>query len=262
MRDDIPDFPSRNQTIDYMRNVFWLEWAHMKENRLFCPSALIVKSLSFFIVLVLVLLAIPLLMPGEGGQQSVAPATGMPWQVERLPDGLSRVFGIVPGQSTLSEARGLLAGAPQVALIVAPGGSGSLEAYYDTISAGLVTGKMILTLATTLEQREQMLQRARKAEYMESTTRRVTLSEADQAWAEGAVIAGITFIPAANLDEQIVLQRFGAPAERIRGDEHREHFLYPELGLDLQLDAKGKEVLQYVAPRDFARLRDPLLAER
>ena len=30
--------------------------------------------------------------------------------------------------------------------------------------------------------------------------------------------------------------------------------------LDLILDRKGKEVLQYVAPRDFARLREPLTA--
>jgi hypothetical protein len=39
-----------------------------------------------------------------------------------------------------------------------------------------------------------------------------------------------------------------------------EHFLYPAKGLDLILDRKGKEVLQYVAPRDFARLREPLTA--
>ncbi len=72
-------------------------------------------------------------------------------------------------------------------------------------------------------------------------------------------MSAIAFIPAANLDEAIVLQRFGAPDERIRADENREHFLYRAKGLDVQLDAKGKEVLQYVPPRDFARLRDPLV---
>jgi hypothetical protein len=56
----------------------------------------------------------------------------------------------------------------------------------------------------------------------------------------------------------VILQRFGAPAERIRQGETLEHFLYPAQGLDIVLDSKGKEVLQYVAPADFARLRAPL----
>ena len=55
-------------------------------------------------------------------------------------------------------------------------------------------------------------------------------------------------------------QRFGPPAQRIRGNEHLEHWLYPALGLSLALDSQGKEVLQYVAPAQFGQLRDPLVA--
>ena len=40
--------------------------------------------------------------------------------------------------------------------------------------------------------------------------------------------------------------------------ETRVHLLYPEKGLDVVVDAEGKELLQYVAPRDFALLREPL----
>jgi hypothetical protein len=36
-----------------------------------------------------------------------------------------------------------------------------------------------------------------------------------------------------------------------------EHWLYPEKGLDLMLNDSGKEVLQYVAPREFATLARP-----
>ena len=146
----------------------------------------------------------------------------------------------------------------QVALIVASGESGSLEAYYESINPGGVKGKLILTLATGLAQREQMLARARKVDYMPSAARRVELGADDLLQADAALIVAMVFIPAANLDESVVLQRFGTPAERLRSGEHKEHFLYPDQGLDLQLDAKGKEVLQYVAPRDFARLRAPL----
>ncbi|MEW6166019.1 MAG: hypothetical protein AB1642_13240 [Pseudomonadota bacterium] len=219
------------------------------------------KSLLIFILILAALLAVPLLLPPGDGPPRSAPTTGMPWQVESLPDGYSRVFGMEPGRSTLAAARPRLQGEPQIALVIAPGETGAVEAYYDNITAGSVTGRMVLTLDSTLAQREAMLQRASKAEYMDGTTRRVRLAEADLAWAETAVIAAIVFIPSANLDEEIVLQRFGGATERVRGDEHREHFLYPDKGLDLQLDAKGREVLQYVAPRDFERLlRGPLLA--
>jgi hypothetical protein len=212
------------------------------------------------LVAILVLPFVPALLssPDETAA-SRSREEGLPWQIESLAGGDSRVFGLIPGRSTLADARRHLGPDPQVALLVAPGESGAVEAYYETVSAGFVTGKMVLTLDTSLAWREEMLKRARKAEYMESATRRVELADEDMARIEKTPIAVIAFIPSAQLDEQVVSQRFGAPAERIRGVEGKEHFLYPEKGLDLLLDAKGKELLQYVAPREFAKLRIPLL---
>ncbi len=220
-----------------------------------------VKSIALFVAIVIVLLAVPLLfMSDDVGNHPAESAAGAPWQIENLADGTTRVFGLIPGRSTLDDARHQFGPDVQVALILAPGETGSVEGYYDKVSAGIVTGKMILTLETTLTQREQMLKRAPKAAYMESATRRVELAEADLLEAGRAVIAAIGFIPSANLDSQVVLQRFGTPAERLRSSEQTEHFLYPDKGLDLRLDAKGKELLQYVAPREFFRVRDPLVA--
>lgn len=218
------------------------------------------KAIVLFVAILVALLAAPLLFVDLESQPPAPLTDGLPWQIEVLPDGGTRVFGLLPGTSTLDDARVRLGPDVQVALIVAPGGSGSVEAYYDRLTAGFVKGKMILTLDTSLVQREEMLKRALKAEYMESATRRITLADSDLQVLGQAQIFAIAFIPAANLSADVVLQRFGAPAERIRSSEQTEHFLYPDKGLDLRLDAKGKEVLQYVAPRDFARLRDPLLA--
>lgn len=221
----------------------------------------LLKSLALFVAIVAALLAVPLLFVSDDpGKSPDAPAAGTPWQIELLPDGTTRVFGLIPGHSTLDDARRQFGPDVQIALLLAPGESGSLEAYYDKVSAGAVTGKMLLTLETTVAQREQMLKRARKAQFTESTTRRVELSEQDVLAAGRGAIAAIGFIPTANLDPQIVLQRFGVPAERLRSGAQTEHFLYPDKGLELRLDAKGKELLQYVAPREFSRLRDPLVA--
>lgn len=220
----------------------------------------LLKSILLFVAIVVALLAAPLLFISDDGKPVQQDAEGLPWQIELLADGHSRVFGLSPGSSTLDDARARFGPDAQIAMIVAKGETGSVEAYYETLSAGFVTGKMILTLETTIVQREEMLKRAIKADFMESTTRRITLADDDLLALSKARVSAIAFIPSANLTEDVVLQRFGIPAERIRTSEHTEHFLYPVKGLDLRLDAKGKEVLQYVAPQEIARLRDPLLA--
>ena len=79
--------------------------------------------------------------------------------------------------------------------------------------------------------------------------------------ARQATLAALTFLPAARFDEAVALERFGPAPERIGSADGQVHLLYPERGLVVSLDpqGRGKPVLQYVAPRDFARLRAPLV---
>ncbi len=206
-------------------------------------------------------LAVPFFLPGGPGPAPGEADQGLPWQVEALPGGRSRVFGLVLGDATLEDARARLGKGMQVAIVVAPGEPASLEAFHDQVNAGFVLGRMVLGTKLPLPSIEAMLARAKKAEYMESTTRRVTLNDEDMAAALAATVSAIAFVPTVQLDEAMVLQRFGQPAQRLRSSPTTEHFLYPERGLDLVLDSAGKEVLQYVAPRDFERLRAPLVGK-
>jgi len=214
-------------------------------------------SLAFLFLIIAVIAVSALFRSGE--KPAVQPVEGLPWQIEILSNGETRVFGLIPARSTLDDARRRFGMDMEIAVIAAPGESGSLEAYSSNVTTGVVMGKMILVAAVDRETVARLRQRAVKAEYMDGTTRKYILHPDDLALAWRTLIAGITFIPAVSLDEQTVLRRFGVPGERIRVDERVEHFLYPEKGLDLALDNKGKEVLQYVAPRQFARLREPLI---
>jgi hypothetical protein len=121
---------------------------------------------------------------------------------------------------------------------------------------------MVLTADLPTSEVTAMWHRAVKVEYMESSTKKAVLTKADTDLARRAIIRSIAFVPSVNLDEAIIVQRFGPPAERIRSDAETEHFLYPERGLDIVLSGKNKEVLQYVAPRHFEALRRPLLEAR
>ncbi len=192
--------------------------------------------------------------------QSV-PSSGLPWQIETLPGGEAQVFGLTLGRSTLADARARFGTEMQLAVIAEPGEDGNVEGYYESVTAGFVAGKLIVTAELSPELIAGMRERAPKTQYMQSTTRRATLAPADEAAALAAPIRGLAFIPGAQLDEAVILERFGQPAERIRVNAHQEHLLYPGKGLDLVLDSKGRELLQYVAPARFEALRAPLLAQ-
>lgn len=190
----------------------------------------------------------------QGGQ--------LPWQIEVLRNGSSIVMGLTLAHdgsgSKLQDAADQWGEAMQIAIIAAPGETGTLEAFVDPAGAGFINGKAVITAQLPADTLKAMRERAVKTEFMESTTRKYTLSPEDRQAAMQAPIAALSFIPQANLDEATIVARFGQPAERVRSNGHLEHFLYPGKGLDIALDTEGKELLQYVAPSDFGKLRGPL----
>jgi hypothetical protein len=217
----------------------------------------------FFAVLAIIIgiLLAPMLLSPTPNNQKGDEITGLPWQIDVRSDGASQVFDLVLATSTLADARTRF-GEGEMALVAAPGETESLEFYFDTITlGGAITGKMIVTADLSADVIAAMRQRAPKTEYMKSSTKKSSLAEADLPTAWAAPIRGLAFVPSINLDEAMIIQRFGQPKERVKAGSTYEHFLYPDKGLDVRLDSEGKEVLQYVAPRDFARLREPLNAK-
>ena len=212
------------------------------------------RFLPTFLVITLVLAIYPFI--GKDRQQTAL--TGLPWQIEVLPDGSTRVFGVVPGQTTLGEAAEHLGADMELAVMVARGEAGSLEMYYGQYRAGLMSAKLVLAADMDAETIESMRQNAADKEILKSGVRKYVLSEQDYARAFKAVINSIAFIPAVNLDHDIITKRFGEAGEVIPSGDGVSHYLYPEKGLDVILSEEGKEVLQYVAPGEFSRLREPL----
>lgn len=215
--------------------------------------------LALFVTLAMILVTIPLIFwngedrPGQAGSEQA------PWEIVPLADGGSQVFALRLAASTFAEARERFGREDGLGLLVGPEGRPSLEAYYDSVRVGFVTGKMVLGLDPGQESLDRMTSRARASERLTGANRRFVLASEDMPLALAAKIVTIAFIPTADLDEDILLQRFGVPEEKIASEEGRQHWLYPDKGLEVQIDPKGKEVLQYVAPREFARIRGPLL---
>jgi hypothetical protein len=206
-----------------------------------------------------------------GQTTDTAAPVGLPWEVETLPDGGSRLWGpkgLVLSQdaskaSTLADLQRLWPIELQVAIVAAPGEDGALEAFVDPAQLGFVAGKLVVSATMDARTMASMRVRSSKVAFMDSTTRRYTLASSDLAAAMQAPISGVSLIPQAQLDAATVVQRFGEPAQRVvrgEGDAAVEHLLYPARGLDVAVSAKGKELLQYVAPAQFNRLSQPLQA--
>ena len=209
-----------------------------------------------FPVIILGLVIYPLACMDEGDRQKV---TGLPWQIDRLADGNTRVFGIVPGKSRMQEAADILGDDYELAIVENKNNT-NLEMYYGHYRAGLMTAKMVLVGDVAADVFHQWQQRASKGEYMESgTARKYSLAAEDIPEAMQSVIGSITFIPVVNLDEEIVRKRFGDAPEVIESEPGVKHYLFADKGLAIALSDDKKDVLQYVAPGDFSRLRDPLL---
>jgi hypothetical protein len=216
-------------------------------------------ALALIAFVILALLA-PFFVPIGSKPDGVDPQRNLPWQIEVDGQGGSSVFGIKPGVSTLADVRRALGGEIEVAIIAEPNEVGTLEGYYAQVPLGFVLAKMVVTVDASRVVVEAMRERALKAKHMESTTRKITLHPDDLALADGLPVRAISVIPTVNLDEATVVQRFGPPGERLAVSEKRVHLLYPDKGLDVVVDGDGKELLQYVAPRSFSLLREPLKA--
>jgi hypothetical protein len=208
----------------------------------------------FLALLILCLVAAGLILFKTDKQASDEPVTGLPWQIDRLPDGNTRVFGLTLEQTTLGEAIERLGDDMDLAIIAAPGETGSLEAYYSHYSAGPITGKLILVTDIAPDVLASMRERA----YHDGGTRRYHLHPDDLPAAFRAPVGVITFMPSFNLDEGIVQDRFGTPFEVIQVSEQQKHLLYPDMGLDLVLNADSNDLLQYLHPQSFSAHRAQL----
>jgi hypothetical protein len=190
----------------------------------------------------------------------VTPAQTYPWQIETTATGSIRVFGLVLGESRLADARLGLGSEPLLALYRSADGELGLEAYFERLDLGGLLARMVMVLDVPQAHLASMAERAGQPRRAEGGGLRLRLAADDVEAAYAAAIGAITYGPVVDLDPAIVRERFGEPGERMEGEGSVTYWLYPQKGLAIALDGDGKEVLHYVAPADFERLRARLAA--
>ena len=192
----------------------------------------------------------------ESARQNVSDR--YPWQITPMADGSSRIFGIHLGVTTAGDAMQKLGASPSLALFENPDGGLSLELFYKEFTRAGLSGKLILSLSDEQGRLQALKRKATKLEKLVSGVTQYRLELNAQQEMAGLPVVAMTYVPYADLVEEVIVARFGEPAEKIRGHEQAQHWLYPDRGLDLVIDGAGKEILQYVSPKEFGKLLRPL----
>ena len=195
--------------------------------------------------------------PQPGAPTAPAPDAGLPWQVQPQPDGTARVMGLHLGVDTLARARARAGESWQLAIVARAGELGALEALSEPFSAGFVTGRLVMAFDVPADALARWRQASPGSAAMEGGVRRLELSAEHQAEAAGVALSGLSLVPVARLSRDDVRQRFGEPAGERTLADGATWLAYPALGLTATVAEGRRGVLQYVAPRDAARLLSP-----
>jgi hypothetical protein len=181
----------------------------------------------------------------------------LPWQIDHTDSGSTTVFGITLEQSTLGEVESRLQEAATVSMFKAEDRY-AVEAYFDQVTIGGLKAKIVLSMHLPANVMAEMFERGLRMSGSPSG-KKITLHPDDVAQVKKSPVSTITYLPALTLEDTTLAKRFGEPKERLREEKTGAvHWLYPDLGLDIALGGSERPVLQYVSPREFERLEQPL----
>ena len=189
-----------------------------------------------------------------------AETSDLPWHIEHPTAETIRIFGITLGQSNTNEAEQHFKEVAVPILFKSPGGQLVVEVFFEEVNLAGLKARVVLSIAVPDSKLPGMLERGLRMNATGSG-KEITMIPDDIASVFTMPIKSLTYMPATRLDNDIFAKRFGQPELRVKEKKSGAvHWLYPQNGLDITLGGSEKPLLQYVAPKDFDKLSQPLLA--
>ena len=143
---------------------------------------------------------------------------------------------------------------------LSPDGKLVAEMFFEQVTLAGLKSKIVVSIAVPDAELQGMYERGLRMSGTGSG-KKITLAPDDVARVRALPISGLTYMPSVRLEEGVISKRFGQPAQRIKERKSGAvHWLYPQHGLDITLGNDEKPVLQYVPPKDFDKLLQPLLS--
>lgn len=205
---------------------------------------------------------IALLILGVAFFQGDQPAekSDLPWHIGHPTADTIQIFGVTLGQSNTNQAEQHFKEVAKPILFKSPNGQLAVEVFFEEVNLAGLKGRIVLSIMVPDSELQGMLARGLRMNATGSS-KEITMDTDDVARVFAMPICSLTYMPLVRLEDTVFAKRFGQPAQRIREKKSGViHWLYPQNGLDIALGGSEKPLLQYVAPRDFDKLVQPLLA--
>lgn len=160
----------------------------------------------------------------------------LPWEIDILENGNTRVFGVTLQKTSIQDANQIFANFADTRLLVNSTESGSekleLIARYNELTIGGLIAE--INLAYDLDETSlKQLYHSAKTEQRHNNGAYLKLSSQDEMKLLNTPVKKITYIPSIDYGEEILRQRFGQAAEERVINETTAHWIYPELGLTI-----------------------------
>ncbi len=212
--------------------------------------------LTILAVILLILVALFLFAP----QQTNTPAENIyPWDI-KTSGGAVSVFGVTLGSSPLQQLMDKLRDEGETAIFADEGKPPTVETFFKNISLGGFQARLIAVIDAPGQAIEDWAGNARKISPQASGARKIKLGGVSLQQAKQRPVTAMTYLPRVAYDETIIRQRFGKPDSITRLSDSEQYWFYPDKGLILNLNADSREVLHYLQPSDYDRVRHEILA--
>ncbi|MDH5471674.1 MAG: hypothetical protein OEY87_08950 [Gammaproteobacteria bacterium] len=190
--------------------------------------------------LILLMIGTALMVAVIGSRETHDTIDTMPWHIQVVDNGYTRIFGITLGKTNIQDAHQILAHFSETRLYTV-NNKIELQAHFDEFSLGGLLAEIDLIYdipETLLIELQQHAMDSEQGEYQ-------ILNDDLLMNLLTTPIKQLIYNPSIDYDSDIITQRFGLPESSETVNDTVEKLNYPDIGLVIYLNTKGPEKFIY-----------------
>ena len=192
-------------------------------------------------LLIFLMIATALLIAVIGGKRNASYIEHLPWQIDTLINGNTRVFGITLEKTSIQDANQILSSFPETRLYFTDEQTSRLVAVYDELNISGLMAQVQLVYDLDYSHLTELNQ---LATLVDNRTYAKLPEEKEMALLD-TVVRQLIYIPAIDYQAEEIEQRFGVPAQEITLDENSALWIYPDIGLQIKLSRVAQDEFLY-----------------
>lgn len=176
---------------------------------------------------------------------------GLPWQIDRLTERTTRVFGLTLGETQLNQVEPILGDDYEMAILIGADELPRLEMYYGHFRAGPIRGRLILGFDSDAEQLQSLMKTDAKPDFTAKGSRKYVINQQARDLLAQQVLRQMIFVPIVQLDQDTIQNRFGTPQRIEQPEPQVTRLFYPNLGVEAVLHEEARDLLRYTQPAEL-----------